>query len=93
MQSQCNKFLLILHRKPKNDKTMNYIKTLALLISLSTLASCTQGYDDFPEDVYSINEIKDTKSSEPTDTTATGRISIHIDEPDYEDIDYTVSIP
>ena len=72
---------------------MKYLKSLALLISLSTLVSCTQGFEDFPTDVYSQNNIKDTKASEPNDSTGAGRISIHIDEPDVEDIDYTVTLP
>ena len=93
MQSQCNKFILILHRKPKNDKTMKYLKSLALLLSLSALASCTQGFEDFPADVYTQNDIKDTKASEPNDSTGAGKISIHIDEPDVEDINYTVTLP
>ena len=83
-------FLLILHRKPKNDKTMNYIKAFALLISLSILASSCTDREDFPSDVYSK---MNTKASEPSDTTGTSRISIIIDEPDVEDIDYAVTIP
>lgn len=75
---------------------MKYLKSLALLISLSTLASCTQGFEDFPEDVYFPKDIKDTKNtkaSEPNDTTGAGKISILIDEPDVEDIDYVITIP
>ena len=82
-------FRLILQRKPKNYKTMKFLKSLALLISLSIFASCTE-YEDFPADVYTMNE---TKASEPTDTTGVGQISIHVDEPDVEDIDYTITIP
>lgn len=75
---------------------MKYLKSIALLISLSTLVSCTEGFEDFPADVYSTNEIndtKDTKSYEPNDTTSTNLISIHIDEPEVEDINYTITIP
>ena len=81
---------------------MKYLKSLALLISLSTLVSCTEGFEDFPADVYSTNEIndindsKDTKSSESNDTndtTGAGMISIQIDEPDVEDINYSITIP
>ena len=69
---------------------MNYIKAFALLISLSTLASCSQGFEDFPADAYSN---MNTKAAEPSDSTGTSRISIVIDEPDVEDIDYVVTIP
>lgn len=72
---------------------MKLLKSIALLISLSTLASCTEGFEDFPADVYSINEESDTKSIEPTDSTASSQISIHIDEPDVEDINYTITLP
>ena len=69
---------------------MKYLKSLALLISLSTLASCSEGFEDFPADVYTM---KDTKATEPTDSTGYGQISIHIDEPDVEDIDYVITLP
>ena len=72
---------------------MKYLKSLALLLSLFTLASCSQGFEDFSEDIYTQNEIKDTKASEPNDSTGAGKISIHIDEPDVEDINYTVTLP
>ena len=78
---------------------MKYLKSLALLISLSTLASCTEGFEDFSADVYSsnkineINDTKDTKSSETNDTTSTGMISIYFDEPEVEDINYSITIP
>lgn len=76
---------------------MKYLKTLALLaISLSTLASCTQGFEDFPTDVYSvenIDESKGTKSNEPNDSTGGSSISIHINEANEEDIDYVITIP
>lgn len=72
---------------------MKYLKTLALLISFSTLASCTEGFEDFPADVYSINDTQDTKSVEPTDTTTSRQISIHFDEPEVEEINYAIIIP
>lgn len=72
---------------------MNYIKTLALLISLSTLASCTEAFEDCPEDVYTTIDIKDTKASESNDTTGGAQITLLIDEPDEVDIDYTLNIP
>ena len=71
---------------------MNYIKTFALILSISILTSLTScaDHEDFPADVYSSME---TKGSEPTDTTATRKISIVVDEPEVEDIDYSVTIP
>lgn len=72
---------------------MNYIKTLALLISLSTLASCTEAFEDCPEDVYSTIDIKDTKASESNDSTGGTQITILIDETEVVDIDCTLDIP
>ena len=69
---------------------MNYIKTLALLISLSTLASCSEAFEDAPKDVYTTLE---TKATDPTDSIGAGNISLYIDEIDVEDIDYTITIP
>ena len=69
---------------------MKYLKSLALLISLSALASCSQGFEDFPADAYSTMS---TKAAEPTDTTGTSQISIIIDEPEVVDIDCTITLP
>ena len=68
---------------------MNYIKAFALLFSLSILASSCTDREDFPADLYSTME---TKASEPTDTTGTSQISIIVEEPDVEDIDYVENI-
>ncbi|MBD5263826.1 MAG: hypothetical protein HDS39_07125 [Bacteroides sp.] len=83
---------------------MNYLKSLALLLlSTSILTSCSQ-YEDFPADVYSMDNTEanekntkaaesDTDGTEQDDTTGSGMISINIGEPEVEDIDYTVTIP
>lgn len=82
----------------------NYLKSLALLLlSISILTSCSED-EYFQNDVYSMNDTKttdidtkaaevDTHSIEPNDTTESGQISILIDEPDVEDIDYVITIP
>ncbi|MBD5278504.1 MAG: hypothetical protein HDS32_04630 [Bacteroides sp.] len=89
---------------------MKYLKSLALLLfSLTILTSCSE-YEDFPADVYSMNETesygKNTKATEnntndsddddntePNDTTGSGKITILIDEPEVEDIDFTITLP
>ena len=68
---------------------MKHLTLLALLLSISILTSCSD-YEDFPADVYS--KI-DTKATEPNDTTGSSQISIQIDEPDVEDIDYVITLP
>ncbi|MDE5850831.1 MAG: hypothetical protein K2H38_11870 [Muribaculaceae bacterium] len=83
---------------------MNYIKTLALaLFSISILTSCSED-EFFTNEVYSVKDteanLNDTKGfendpngTEPNDSTETGTISIHFNEPEVEDIDFSITIP
>ena len=99
-------FQLILHRKPKTDITMNYIKTFALLIlSIFVLTSCSED-EYFTTDVNSLMDTQaidnntkaidnntDAEGIEPTDTTVNGPVSIIIEEPNVVDIDFVLTIP
>lgn len=87
---------------------MKYLKSLALLLSLSILASCSQ--DEYFEDVYSkidteanvkdtkamdndINDTDDDSDTEPNDTTQSGTITIIFEEPEIVDLECEITLP
>ena len=87
---------------------MKYLKSLALLLSLTILTSCSQ--DEYFEDVYSkidteanvkdtkamdndINDTDDDSDTEPNDTTQSGTITIIFEEPEIVDLECEITLP